>query len=146
MLERRHLALIHLAKKHLCLDDDTYRDILRTVAGVGSAKDLDLAGFEKVMGRFTELGFESTRPGRPADEDPDTMDMISDRQQAYIRFLFHQVGIDELRRQVGFCERQLAGKRWPQSRDDARVVIESLKKMAARGYRAKKRDEKIPGR
>jgi len=136
-LARRHMALLHIAKKQLGLDDETYRDVLSVQAGVESAKDLDIAGFARVMGRFEELGFRSKRPNRrPADDDLDIANAITERQQGYIQWLFSRVGMTSTRQQTGFCRRQLDGQLWPQSRDDARVIIESLKKMVARGYRA----------
>jgi len=137
MLERRHLALIHLAKKDLCLDDDTYRDILQVQAGVSSSKDLDVAGFEKLMTYFGKLGFVSKRAPAmrpPADEsDIDVLDFISEGQQRYLAYLLRKVGLDDVRRQVGFCERQLK-KRWPQTKTEANALIEALKKMVRRGY------------
>lgn len=41
---RADLAAIHVAKKALGWDDDTYRDIMFTVCRVRSAGDLDFAG------------------------------------------------------------------------------------------------------
>lgn len=41
---RADLAAIHVAKKALAWDDDTYRDILFTVCRVRSSADLDFAG------------------------------------------------------------------------------------------------------
>ena len=48
-LDRKKLAVIHLVKKELRLTDDEYRTILKQVAGVKSAKDLDEPGFRKLM-------------------------------------------------------------------------------------------------
>jgi hypothetical protein len=48
-LERRKLALVHIVKKELGLGDRDYRSILRRTAGVTSAKDLDEAGFRRLM-------------------------------------------------------------------------------------------------
>lgn len=56
---RKQLALIHVARKQLGLGDERYRGILRTVAGVDSAKDLDRRGFELVMQTMAALGFRS---------------------------------------------------------------------------------------
>ncbi len=71
MIDRRaELAKIHVAKKALGLDDDTYRDMLWTVARVRSAKDLDAAGRAKVLDHLKGRGFKpivkrGNRPGRP---------------------------------------------------------------------------------
>lgn len=54
------LQLVHIAKRRLRLDDADYRAILCRVAGVTSSKDLDRAGFIRLMDEFRRLGFEST--------------------------------------------------------------------------------------
>lgn len=59
-LTRKQTSLIHVAKKQLALDDDTYRDILRLHGGAESAADLGEIGFLKVMKYMTALGFRST--------------------------------------------------------------------------------------
>lgn len=43
-IKQSELAKIHIAKKQLGLDDDTYRAMLKQVAGVISAKDLTAQG------------------------------------------------------------------------------------------------------
>jgi hypothetical protein len=85
------LAIIHVAKKQLGLDDDAYRAIL-CGAGVTSAKDIktDLQ-FNTVMAAFTRLGFlpsghrvnkyQSTVPGNKPN-------MITRRQEFYIKGLW----------------------------------------------------------
>jgi len=60
MLNRTRTGLIHVAKRALKLADDDYRAILRRVAGVGSARELDELGFHDVMAEFERLGFRST--------------------------------------------------------------------------------------
>lgn len=50
------LAVIHIAKKDLCLDDDTYRDVLGNW-GVASAKALSIREMEEVVNHFQGLGF-----------------------------------------------------------------------------------------
>ena len=55
-------ALIHIAKKDLHLDEDSYRQILKGVAGVESSTQLTKEGFEKVMKRFQEMGFRGLLP------------------------------------------------------------------------------------
>ncbi|MBW2673370.1 MAG: regulatory protein GemA [Deltaproteobacteria bacterium] len=57
-------SLLHVAKARLGLDDETYRQILHSNAGVRSAADnrLTLSGFRRVMDHLTEKGFKKT-PG-----------------------------------------------------------------------------------
>ncbi|MDQ2822439.1 MAG: regulatory protein GemA [Pseudomonadota bacterium] len=61
------LAKIHIAKKELGMDDDTYREMLRTHGGVSSSKDLTLIGAAKVMAHLEKCGFKpkaATAAGR----------------------------------------------------------------------------------
>ncbi len=48
-IDAKKIALIHIVKKDLRLTDDEYRAVLQSVAGVKSSKDLDEAGFRKLM-------------------------------------------------------------------------------------------------
>ncbi len=51
-IDKKKLALIHIVKKELDLEDSQYRAILKKATGVGSAKDLDRQGFRKLMNYF----------------------------------------------------------------------------------------------
>jgi phage gp16-like protein len=62
---RANLAKIHLAKKTLCLDDETYRQVLQRVCGRDSAREIDDAGHLKLLAEFRRLGWKPTaRPTR----------------------------------------------------------------------------------
>lgn len=70
------LAKIHLAKKQLGLDDETYRSMLWTVARVHSAKDLDSAGRRAVLDHLAGRGWKgkpkksrAARTTPPADRE-----------------------------------------------------------------------------
>lgn len=73
---RAELGKIHIAKKALGLDDDTYRDVLWAVCRVRSAADLDSTGRFKLIKHFESLGWKNTRrnygrkPGVTADKTP----------------------------------------------------------------------------
>jgi phage gp16-like protein len=58
------LAKIHIAKKQLGMDDATYREMLRSVAGVESAGDLDLHGLDTVLAHLRKVGFKAKGSGR----------------------------------------------------------------------------------
>lgn len=62
---RAELAAIHVAKAQLGLDDDTYRELLNTIAGVTSARDLDDAGRRRVLDHLRTRGFTAGAKGRP---------------------------------------------------------------------------------
>ena len=61
----KQLALIHIGKQKLGIDDDDYRDMLEHVAGVRSAAKLDEKGLEAVIKHLRSLGFEVTRKRKP---------------------------------------------------------------------------------
>lgn len=69
------LAKIHLAKKELGMDDETYRAMLQSVAGVTSAKDLDAEARRKVLDHLRSCGMKFKRsstpryPGKPHNMD-----------------------------------------------------------------------------
>ncbi len=57
----RELAKIHIAKKELGMDDDTYRAMLMQVAGVSSSKDLTATGRAKVLEHLKASGFKGNK-------------------------------------------------------------------------------------
>jgi phage gp16-like protein len=57
------LAQIHIAKKDLGLDDETYRDMLFTIARVRSSSELDHAGRAKVLDHLKKCGFKPKAGG-----------------------------------------------------------------------------------
>jgi len=57
------LKLIHLAYRQAGLEEEHYRMVLRSVAGVASAKDLTQGGFEDCMAVFEDSGFRDQ--GKP---------------------------------------------------------------------------------
>lgn len=52
------LAVVHVGKKELGLDDDTYRDLLQAVTGKRSAKDLKIDELNKVIRALEQKGFK----------------------------------------------------------------------------------------
>lgn len=51
------ITLIHVAKKDLRLDTDTYRDALRAAVGKTSCRDMTLAELSRVLVSFQKRGF-----------------------------------------------------------------------------------------
>ncbi|MGH1577727.1 gp16 family protein [Planktotalea sp.] len=66
------LAQIHIAKKELRLDDETYRAVLTRVTGKSSSKDLGGPQRKKVLAELKRLGFKpkSKFSKRPASSKP----------------------------------------------------------------------------
>lgn len=52
------MAKIHIAKKELGLDDDTYRDVLWRVTGKRSCKDMTIAQLQDVVKDMEKSGFK----------------------------------------------------------------------------------------
>ena len=124
------LAAIHVAKRDLGLDDDTYRDVLERVTGKSSAKGLSQENVRLVLDEFRRLGWQS-KPAQKRLEGPYAaklqalwiagwnLGVVRDRKDsAMIKFITRQTGIEA----TAFLRN--AG--------DARKVIEALKDWLAR--------------
>lgn len=59
----QRIAAIHMGKKQLGLDDDTYRDMLEQVTGKRSAKDMTDDDLVKVIQHLDQLGFSKREFG-----------------------------------------------------------------------------------
>lgn len=70
-MSARHqrLAAIHMGKKALGLDEETYRDLLESAAGVRSAADATEDGLIKILKRMQDAGFDQ-RPRRDFGRRP----------------------------------------------------------------------------
>lgn len=83
--KRTLIAKIHIAKKDLCMDDATYRDVLIRVTGKNSCKDMTLNELKKVIQDFKRLGFKvkqswqkvTPKHGRKPTTTPDLQAMLS---------------------------------------------------------------------
>jgi len=68
---RGDLAKIHIAKKQLCIDDMTYREMLLNITGRRSAGLLTAVQRAKVLRHLAKAGFKVKRraacPGRPGN-------------------------------------------------------------------------------
>lgn len=80
------IKLIHVAKTKLGLDDDVYRDILKSTTGKDSSKLLTPAQLEAVLDRLKQLGFSV----KPKNKD-DLKNLASDSQSKLIRHLWIQL-------------------------------------------------------
>lgn len=62
------IARIHVAKKQMAMDDDSYRGLLRRVGGAESCTAMDMHALERVISEFERLGFRKTGPKRAKRE------------------------------------------------------------------------------
>lgn len=130
-ITKAQLAMLHVAKAQLGLDDDTYRDVLKARGGVQSARDLDEAGFERTLAHFVACGFVAS--GRRFQRAPATGTHPTPKQLGLIRAQWTRLGWEDTERQRAFCQR-FVGAPWPQTRQAASKLIEAQKAMIARGY------------
>lgn len=129
------LAMIHIAKKDLGLDDDTYRDMLWTVARVRSSKDLDFSSRIKVLEHLKARGFKPKQAAKAKQKAP----LSNEPQHKMIRGLWlelHAVGtvLDPSEQAISrFIKNQTKIDRieWL-STSQASQIIEILKQWLAR--------------
>lgn len=86
-LPPKSVALLHVARRRLGLDDATYRALPMRAAGVTSSSALTPQGFDRVMSEFRRLGFVSNAHARTYGE---RAGMASPKQLATIRRLWGQ--------------------------------------------------------
>ena len=70
------LSKIHIAKGQLGMDDDSYRALLRRVAGVESSKDLNSRQAGRLMVELERLGFKP-KPSSKAKGKPHNFAQLS---------------------------------------------------------------------
>ncbi|MBN3779943.1 regulatory protein GemA [Burkholderia sp. Ac-20345] len=138
MINKATLARIHVAKSQLGLDDDTYRTMLRSVAGVDSARNLSPGGATAVLKHLERSGFQPTTPSRRPPAAPSAR-VTGGSQAEKIRALWHELHSRGAVRNVGdaalaaYVKRQTGADavQWL-STAQASNVIESLKRWLAR--------------
>lgn len=120
----KKLALIHVVKKELGLAERDYRRILWLIAGVRSARDLDEAGFSKLMRYFVRSDyFRANAFGMTLKQKMFIKSLASRlgwepaHLTNFIRKYYQRPGLDHL------------------DRREASKLIESLKAIPARGSR-----------
>jgi len=126
-------ALVHIAKEDLHLDEESYRQILKSVAGVESSTQLSQEGFQRVMRRFQEMGFRGllAHPYRPVPKgrliplgSPQGLEAITDSQQSFITYLLENVNWDEGHYHA-FCQR-IIKKPGPETKREGQKIIIGL--------------------
>lgn len=125
------IAAIHVAKKQLGLDDDTYRAKLTNITGKASAKDMSEAERQKVLTVFRSEGFAPA----PAARRPDGRQKLTGSFAKKLQALWiagWNLGVVENRDDaalLAFVKRQtgLDHVRFLHHAEDGRAAIEALK-------------------
>lgn len=125
------IAAIHVAKKQLGLDDDTYRAKLANITGKSSVKDMSEAERQKVLTVFRNEGFTPAGGARRPSGALKLTGKYAKKLQA-LWIAGHNLGIvrdSDDAALVAFVKRQtgIEHERWLRYPDDARKVIEALK-------------------
>jgi hypothetical protein len=128
---RKKKALVHIAKEDLRLDDESYRQVLKGVAGVESSTQLTVEGFEKVMRRFEEMGFKGLLPDpyQPVPKgrlipsgSPQGLESITASQQKFVNYLLEKLEWDEGHYQA-FSQRIIKKPDPVTKRDGQKIII-----------------------
>jgi len=145
---RKKKALVHIAKEDLHLDEESYRRILKGVAGVESSTQLDKKGFEKVMRRFQGMGFRGLLPhpfhpapkGRliPSDS-PQGLESITQNQNEFIAYLLKELKWDEGHYHA-FCKRIIKSPEPRTRRDGQKIIIGLMAILRKRSLDQKRRE------
>lgn len=122
------IAAMHVAKKQLGLDDDTYRAKLRTITGKSSAKDMTETERQQVLAVFRNDGFAPA--GGQAKSKGLTGKYAKKLQALWIAG--YNLGVVKDRRDaalLAFVKRQtgLDHTRFLHYADDGRAAVEALK-------------------
>jgi hypothetical protein len=124
-LDRKKLALIHVVKKELGISDPDYRCLLKRIAGVESAKNLDEDGFRKMMRFFVRSDYYRVNASG-----------MTLKQKMFIKSLASQLGWEETHL-TNFIHKYYRRESLDDlTRKEASHLIESLKAIRAHGDRA----------
>lgn len=130
------IAAIHVAKKHLGLDDDTYQAKLQNITGKTSTKDMTDGERQQVLTVFRNEGFKPA----PSDPRPNGRAKLTGRYAGKLQALWiacYNLGIVENRDDaalLAFVKRQtgIDHVRFLKFSDDAQKAVEALKGWMAR--------------
>ena len=134
------LAKVHIAKKEIGLDDETYRAILKRITGKDSSKGL--GGLQLIAGldEFKRLGWQpkpaKAKPGsqrpRPESDKPHVRKVFAiwtDMCKAGIPVIANRAGLIAFVQRMTKTEQRPGGLSDPEwlSPEDANKVVEGLK-------------------
>ena len=139
---QRLIRLIHVAKRDLSMDDDTYRAILQRIGKKASSADLTIPELEKVLEHLKRSGFKvrsksksAPRPAQAKPSRPLAQDLESKKIRALWLFL-HELGAvkNPSEEALAAYVKRIAGVdalQWI-SGQQAERLIETMKKWAMR--------------
>lgn len=130
---KRLIKLIHVAKRELHMDDDTYRGILMQVGNSNSSSKMSISKLEAVLEHFKKAGFKVVPKAKV------NLPLATDPQSKKIRALWlelHNIGVvkDSSEYALSRYAHRVTGVdslKWLNV-DQASKVIEHLKKWLGR--------------
>ncbi|MCU7846692.1 MAG: regulatory protein GemA [Candidatus Thiodiazotropha sp. (ex Lucinoma kastoroae)] len=137
-LTKNQVIYLHTLVSVNSLSDKDYRDLLHAGAGVSSSKELDQQGFDSVLDLMETIGLDVGKRRRQKQALSERPGMATTRQIEYINDLADKV----------YCNHESqAFNHWLEhyfkvshsrflTRANAKSVIDALKSMTKRGYRA----------
>ena len=140
---QRLIRLIHVAKRDLSLDDDTYRSILQRFGRKESSSDLTVPELEQVLEHLKRSGFKVRSKGKPAKpkavKAKPSRPLAQDAESKKIRALWlflHELGAvkNPSEEALATYVKRIAGVdalQWI-SGEQAERLIETMKKWAMR--------------
>ena len=105
LINKKQIALLHVAKSKLGLDEGNYRSILSLHGGVSSSKELTVHGFNMVMKYMQRIGFEAPAFEVQKRHIPDPKGIVEPAQMSKINTLYVALGMDSSDRRQGICNR-----------------------------------------
>ena len=133
--KNQKLALIHTAKRDRGLDDECYRLLLQSCAGVDSAADIMTEKqFDGVMAAFKKLGFVHEKPGKPSRPRWADSWACTEDQRAKIEACWKATARNPTERALRAFIKRIAGVESPRwlTADLAQKIIVALEKMAGK--------------
>ncbi len=102
---RARIAKLHIAKGQLRMEEDTYRALLRRIAGKDSSTACSLAELDDLLAEMKRLGFQDRNPWKPASTKPyvrmiyglwrDLRPYVKDNSRGALRsFVERQTGVN----------------------------------------------------
>lgn len=128
-------AKIHIARKELRLDEETYRDMLAERYGVRTASKMSIAGLEDLVAHFVNLGWKPSQRAAPkrAGSRKASPGREARKARALWISLFHMgVVADPSEAALAAYARRQTKIEAPEWIHEWRPVIEGLKEWAAR--------------
>ena len=136
----RLVKLIHVARRELQLDDDTYRLMLSNAGGASSTSDMAIPALEAVLTHLKSKGFKVRATAKAGSKTPrpDRRQDSSDgaRKVRALWLFLHQLGVvrdPSERALAAYCKRiaKVDDLHWANG-DQMHDLVETLKKWAMR--------------